>query len=66
MCALISDGTIKCWGTLPGANSATAVSGITNAVDLSISNSNGSSSFACAVLATGSIKCWGTNGYGQL
>jgi alpha-tubulin suppressor-like RCC1 family protein len=68
-CALISDGSVKCWGTQTngalgdGASASTrianpvAVNGISNAVSISL----GSSSGACAVLSTGSVKCWGSD-----
>jgi alpha-tubulin suppressor-like RCC1 family protein len=75
-CALISGGTVKCWGyngdgelgngDLPVAApwfDATpgTVSGITTAIG--ITASNGSS---CALLSGGSVQCWGDNSVGQL
>ena len=70
-CALLLDGTIKCWGsnTLGQLGDGTTtnsgirpVSGISNSV--MISSSLGS--HTCAVLADKSIKCWGSNYQGQL
>jgi alpha-tubulin suppressor-like RCC1 family protein len=67
-CALISNGTVECWGTgddgqLGNGKTETAaltpvtVSGISNAVAISANWDR-----ACAVLATGSIECWGKGG----
>jgi Regulator of chromosome condensation (RCC1) repeat len=63
-CALISNGTVECWGAgfggqLGNGKTETAltpvtVSGISNAVAISAGWDH-----ACAVLATGSIECWG-------
>ncbi len=78
-CALLADGTIKCWGNEVsgqfGDGTASAlrltpvtVNGITNAIDLSIAQTSGSdgSSFACATLANGQVKCWGAASVNQL
>lgn len=68
-CALLADGTIKCWGWLPsyGSNPVPiALTGISNAVDFSMSSDNGNDGHYCAVLATGSLMCGGAGGYGQL
>lgn len=43
------------------------ISGITNAVDFSMTSGNASQqNHWCAVLATGSVVCGGYGGYGQL
>src|SRR5262249_54564811 len=71
-CALLADGTAKCWGLgekgqrgdgsfdmftgVPGA-----VSGLTNAVSLA-----GGYNHACALIGDGSMRCWGDNADGQL
>ena len=70
-CALLSDGTIQCWGSnfsgaLGNGNTTdsytpVAVQGVTGAV--SVSNGD---SFSCALLNDGTVKCWGINGSGQL
>jgi len=70
-CALVTDGTVKCWGWGWGGrlgNGSTAdsgapvtVSGISTATALSVG-----SDYSCAVLANGTIKCWGDNGQGRL
>jgi alpha-tubulin suppressor-like RCC1 family protein len=71
-CALLDSGAIKCWGQNSngevGNNAAgadvqtpTAVSGITNAIDIHVGYAS-----ACALLATGTVDCWGRNGYADL
>ncbi len=76
-CALLADGTIKCWGnnavgqlgdtTTTNRNTPVSVSGISNAIDIAIGNPNASASATvCAVLSTGGVKCWGYGGNGQL
>lgn len=68
-CALLSDGTVKCWGYLPSygqSNIPIAISGLTGVVDFSLSNANGSGGHWCAVLSTGQIKCSGTGNNGEL
>ena len=67
-CALISNGTVECWGlngsgqlgngtTDDVALTPVTVGGISNAVAISAGWDH-----ACAVLATGSIECWGEGG----
>ena len=70
-CAVLSGGTIKCWGSNAvgqlGNGSTTSsstpvpVSGITNAVRVSAGYSH-----TCALLVDSTIKCWGANDFGQL
>lgn len=69
-CALISDGTVRCWGAgglgqlgNGTANSATPlpVTGISNAVQIAAGGN-----FSCARLASGAVSCWGQNNRGQL
>lgn len=64
-CALLFDGTVKCWGQNHGgqlgdgtekdSNVPVPVSGITSAVAVSAGRGHG-----CAVLADGTIQCWGS------
>jgi len=75
-CALLGDGTIRCWGAsdegalgdLSPANykrgyslSPVTVAGITNAVAISDTDSNA----RCAVLKTGEVACWGGASYDE-
>ncbi len=70
-CALLTDGTVKCWGrnadgqlgdgTTVDRLTPTTVSGVSGAVDLYLGDFN-----ACVRLTTGKVKCWGGNNYGQL
>ncbi len=71
-CALLSSGSVKCWGannygqlgdgTTSNRNEPAQVSGLTSGV-VSIS---GGYEHTCAVLTNGEVKCWGRNGYGEL
>ena len=67
-CALLSDGTVKCWGAIVltggGIGSGATpvqVSGITNAISISAGGFH-----SCALLSDGTVKCWGYNGEGRL
>ncbi|MDF2697103.1 MAG: hypothetical protein K0S65_5486, partial [Labilithrix sp.] len=71
-CALLSDGTVRCWGEnglgeLGGGdrkgdpNLVTVVDGLLNVTQLSAGGST-----TCARRDDGSVHCWGENYYGQL
>jgi alpha-tubulin suppressor-like RCC1 family protein len=70
-CALITGGTVDCWGNnndgelgngLASSDSSTPVStGITAAIDISAGNNH-----ACAVLTDHTVRCWGWDFHGQL
>lgn len=70
-CALISDGTVKCWGRGKGgelgdsawsdSSTPVTVSGLSGVVALTLGAGH-----SCAVLSAGSAKCWGSNYRGQL
>ena len=74
-CALLSSGSVECWGYSGDGQtgemgspdtgwerpSPVTVSGITDAVSISAGSNH-----TCAVLSNNSVKCWGYNGSGQL
>ncbi len=70
-CALMSDGTIYCWGSNNGGqlgngtatdtNTPVPVAGITNATSITAGGYH-----TCATLTDESVVCWGYNGDGQL
>jgi alpha-tubulin suppressor-like RCC1 family protein len=70
-CALLNNGTAKCWGnnnygqlgngTIASNNTPVTVSGLTNAVAIAAGYLH-----TCALLSDGTAKCWGRNDYGQL
>lgn len=68
-CALLSDGTVRCWGTamngargggVTGAPPA-KVDGIADATQISASRST-----TCVRTSQGRVRCWGSNDFGQL
>jgi alpha-tubulin suppressor-like RCC1 family protein len=79
-CAILADGTVKCWGSNGSGelgdgkmSDATAFDGTPCATTpVSVSNLSGVTSVsvasgnACALLATGRVMCWGANFAGEL
>ncbi|MSO86800.1 MAG: RCC1 repeat-containing protein, partial [Acidimicrobiia bacterium] len=66
-CALLTGGTIQCWGLQLGngtntdSNVPVGVTGITDAIAVAAGLYH-----SCALLTGGTIKCWGNNDYGEL
>jgi len=64
-CAVLRDGSVQCWGKIPGHDERTAVPvsipGIQRAIAVA-----GGNAHACALSSSGSIQCWGDNTWGQL
>lgn len=73
-CALLGNGTIRCWGDNRlgllgnatagnGSSTPVAVTGVTDATQIAAA---GSALNACAVIESGGVMCWGANGSGEL
>lgn len=70
-CALLADGTIKCWGvnwdgqlgngSFNDSYTPVLVEGISNAIAIATGVDN-----TCAILSSGEVRCWGENWAGQL
>lgn len=72
-CALLSDGTLRCWGANEhgqlglGANDATdrhaptPVPGLTNVKQVVAGHQH-----TCALMGDGTVQCWGSNTFGAL
>jgi alpha-tubulin suppressor-like RCC1 family protein len=72
-CAVVADGSVKCWGAgwgrvdaaspgIPAVNLGTGL----RAIEVVAGSSVGASSHSCARLDDGRVKCWGVNERGQL
>jgi alpha-tubulin suppressor-like RCC1 family protein len=70
-CALMSDGTVRCWGandtgqvgdtTMLDRYNPTEVAGLKNVKAISSGGGH-----TCALLSGGTVKCWGLNASGEL
>jgi alpha-tubulin suppressor-like RCC1 family protein len=70
-CALLTGGSLQCWGANDAGQLGTgnhteshapeAVPGLSSLVDASAG-----ADFTCAITSTSSLKCWGANTYGAL
>jgi alpha-tubulin suppressor-like RCC1 family protein len=71
-CALLHDGTVRCWGQRAAEDSVNGapqdrttvpavVAGISGAATLTISSDHG-----CSIVNSGAVACWGSNAYAQL
>jgi alpha-tubulin suppressor-like RCC1 family protein len=63
-CALLADGTVRCWGremVAMGAHVPTVVPGLVGVNDIAAGAGH-----VCAVVGGGTVRCWGRNDSGQL
>src|SRR6185437_10910507 len=72
-CAVLADGTARCWGSNGDGELGTGASTTSSATPLKVAVVSGAitqmstgTSFNCALLQSGAIWCWGFNGNGQL
>lgn len=75
-CALIEDGTVRCWGQgssgqlgnagTTASNTPVNVAGISGVAGNRAVAVGCFENHSCAVTDTGAVKCWGANGSGQL
>lgn len=75
-CAILDNGTLKCWGRnhvgqLGYGDTTTRLAPDTNPVNLGAGRTAkqvtiGDTYFTCALLDNNTVKCWGGNGSGQL
>ena len=74
-CALIDDGTIRCWGKnnygqLGIGSTSPSYSGLPQTVQLPVGrfalSIDAVEEHACAVLDDGSMYCWGNHKYGNM
>ena len=71
-CALLSDGSVQCWGdnqqgqlgigtSSAGSPLPVRVQGVEGALSIGVGRAH-----ACAILLDDSVRCWGSNNFGQL
>ena len=75
MCALLLDGTVKCWGTMPSASWVTATSGSGQSFGASLGGNlpghpatqiAAGGEDTCVVMQDHTVSCWGAAEDGQL
>jgi alpha-tubulin suppressor-like RCC1 family protein len=74
VCALLSEGTLECWGDNANGQLGLGTTDMTNRLVPTVTPitnvtklfAGPESSFICAIFADSSAKCWGTDAFGQL
>ncbi len=71
-CAVVNDGTVKCWGNNYYGQIGDGITGDEKHTPVEVSGLKGVIAIAagvfhsCALISDGSVKCWGVNWSGQL
>jgi alpha-tubulin suppressor-like RCC1 family protein len=71
-CALLVDGTVRCWGANDSGQLGTAAAGMMQSpVPVTIAGIAGATAVSsgwspCALLGDGTVACWGSNSHGEL
>jgi alpha-tubulin suppressor-like RCC1 family protein len=71
-CALLDDGTVRCWGTNGQGQLGNGVGAAGSAAPVAVADITGATAISsglyhvCAMVAGGSLRCWGQNQDGQL
>lgn len=60
-CAILSGGTVACWGANVGSFTPVTVAGLSGVSAVAVGEG-----YACALQSTGTVACWGSNADGQL
>jgi len=71
-CAILSDGSLKCWGAVADGlgqhigDDETPAEALPVPVGGTVIRVDGGQAHVCVLLETGAVRCWGDNGWGQL
>lgn len=71
-CALLADGTVRCWGDNSARQLGDATTAAKRSVPIAITGLSGvaalttGSGSLCGLTAGGAVQCWGANDFGQL